>query len=163
MKISSFKIGIILSVIGIIWVSIIFAESDKISKEFTLESEHSHKIQLDFKGEGIGYYKILMPKFLEYEIFIQVLDKDENIVSEKKVKTKMSVSYFDFDQSGKYTINVLNIQKYPIDIQIELGDTNVEEMIYSGIMIFTGGIIIVISSFVKLRNYRIEHPDENIT
>jgi len=104
-----------------------------------------------------------MPKFLKYEIFIQVLDKNENIVSEKKVKTKMSVSYFDFDQSGKYTINVLNIQKYPIDIQIELGDTNVQEMIYSGIMIFTGGIIIVISSFVKLRNYRIEHPDENIT
>ncbi len=163
MKISPFKIGIILSVIGIVWVSMIFAESDKISEEFVLESDHSHKIQLDFDGEGIGYYKIFMPEFLKYKIFVQVLDKDENIISEKKVETKMSVSYFDFNQSGKYTINVLNMQKHPIGIQIELGDTNVEEMIYSGIMIFAGGIIIVISSFVKLRNYRIEHPDENIT
>jgi len=48
-------------------------------------------------------------------------------------------------------------------MQVELGDTRVNEMIYSGIMIFVGGIIIVISSFIKLRNYRIEHPDENIT
>ena len=163
MKISPFKIGIILSVIGIVWVSMIFAESDKISDEFILEPQYSHKIQLDFEEEGIGYYKIFMPEFLKYKIFVQVLDKDENIISEKKVETKMSVSYFDFNQSGKYTINVLNMQKHPIGIQIELGDTNVEEMIYSGIMIFAGGIIIVISSFVKLRNYRIEHPDENIT
>ena len=163
MKISPFKIGIILSVIGIVWVSMIFAESDKISEEFVLEPQYSHKIQLDFEEEGIGYYKIFMPEFLKYKIFVQVLDKDENIISEKKIETKMSVSYFDFNQSGKYTINVLNMQKHPIGIQIELGDTNVEEMIYSGIMIFAGGIIIVISSFVKLRNYRIEHPDENIT
>ncbi len=75
----------------------------------------------------------------------------------------MSVSYFDFKQGGKYTINIVNTLEYPIDIQIELGDTAVEKMIYSGIMTFAGGIIIVISSFIKLRNYKIEHPDENIT
>ena len=163
MKASSFKIGIILSAVGIIWVSMTFAESDKISEEFILESQYSHKIQLDFEGKGIGYYRIFMPEFAKHEIFVQVLDKDENVISEKKVETKMSVSYFDFEQSGRYTINVLNMQKHPIDIQVELGNTDVEKMVYSGIMIFVGGIIIVISSFIKLRNYRIEHPDENIT
>ena len=70
---------------------------------------------------------------------------------------------FDFDQSGKYTVNIVNILKHPIGIEIELGNTKVEEMVYSGIMTFVGGIIIVISSFFKLKNYRIEHPDENIT
>jgi hypothetical protein len=75
----------------------------------------------------------------------------------------MSVSYFDFNQGGEYTINVVNTLEYPIDIQIELGDTSVEEMIFSGIMCLVGGIIIVIASFIKLRNYKIEHPDENIT
>ena len=160
---SLFKIGIILSIIGIIWTSMIFVESNKISEEFTLESQHSHKIQLNFEGGGIGYYKIFMPEYLGYEIFVQVLDEDENIILEKNVETKMSVSYFDFDQSGKYTINIVNMQKYPIDIQIELGNTRAEEMIYSGIMTFVGGIIIVISSFIKLKNYKIEHPDENIT
>ena len=163
LKISLFKIGIILSVIGIIWTSGIFLESNKISEEFTVESQHSHKIQLNFEGNGVGYYKIFMPEFLKYKIFVLVLDDNENIISEKNIETKMSVSYFDFDQSGKYTINVVNTLEHPIDIQIELGNTAVEEMIYSGIMTFAGGIIIVISSFIKLRNYKIEHPDENIT
>ena len=152
-----------LSIIGVIWTSVIFIESEKISEEYTLESQHSHKIQLNFDGSGIGYYTIVMPEFLKYKIFVQVLDDDKNIISEKNIETKMSVSYFDFNQSGKYTINVVNTLGYPIDIQIELGDTRVEEMVYSGIMSFGGGIIIVISSFIKLRNYKIEHPDENIT
>jgi len=163
LKISLFKIGIILSVIGIIWTSGIFLESNKISEGFTVESQQSHKIQLNFEGNGIGYYKIFMPEFLKYKIFVQVLDDNENIISEKNIETKMSVSYFDFDQSGKYTINVVNTLEHPIDIQIELGNTAMGEMIYSGIMTFAGGIIIVISSFIKLRNYKIEHPDENIT
>jgi len=163
LKISLLKIGIILSVIGVIWTSAIFIESEKISEEYTLESQNSHKIQLNFDGNGIGYYTIFMPEFLKYEIFVQVLDDDKNIISEKNIETKMSVSYFDFNQSGKYTINVVNTLEHPIDIQIELGDTKVEEMLYSGIMSFAGGIMIVSLSFVKLRNYKIEHPDENIT
>jgi len=57
----------------------------------------------------------------------------------------------------------LDALENPIDMQVELGDTSVKEMIYSGIMTLVGGIIIVISSFMKLRNYRIAHPDENIT
>lgn len=163
MKISLLKIGVIISIIGVIWTSAIFIESDKISEEYTLESQHSHKIQLNFDGNGIGYYTIFMPEFLKYKIFVQVLDNDKNIISEKNIETKMSVSYFDFNQGGEYTINVVNTLEYPIDIQIELGDTRVEEMIFSGIMCLGGGIIIVIASFIKLRNYKIEHPDENIT
>jgi hypothetical protein len=150
-------------VIGIIWTSVIFVEGEKISEEFTLESQQSHKVQLYFEREGVGYYKILMPEFLKYKIFAQVLDENENIISEKNVETKMSVSYFDFENNGKYTVNVVNTLEHPIEVQIELGDTKVKEMIYSGIMTFAGGIMIVILSFVKLRNYRIEHPDENIT
>jgi len=163
LKISLLKIGIILSIIGVVWTSAIFIESEKISEEYTLESQQSHKIQLYFEGVGIGYYKILMPEFLKYEIFAQVLDENDNIISEKNIETKMSVSYFDFEKNGKYTINVINTLEHSIDIQIELGDTRVEEMIYSGIMTFAGGIMIVSLSFVKLRNYKIEHPDENIT
>ncbi len=149
--------------IGAVWTSGIFIESNKILEEFTLESQHAHKIQLNFEGDGVGYYKIFMPEFLKYKIFVQVLDDDENIISETKIETKMSVSYFDFEEGGKYTVNIVNTLKHPIDIQIELGDTAVEKMIYSGVMTFAGGIIIVTSSFFKLRNYKIEHPDENIT
>jgi len=88
LEISLIKIGIILSVIGIIWTSGIFIESNKISEGFTLESQHAHKIQLNFEGNGVGYYKIFMPEFLKYKIFVQVLDGDENIISEKKNRDK---------------------------------------------------------------------------
>jgi len=55
----------------------IFVEGEKIAEEFTLKPQQSHKIQLYFEGEGIGYYKILMPEFLKYKIFAQVLDENK--------------------------------------------------------------------------------------
>ena len=71
MKISLFKIGIILSVIGIIWTSVIFVESEQNFRRIYLKSQQISQNQIDFEGEGIGYYKILMPEFLKYEIFVQ--------------------------------------------------------------------------------------------
>lgn len=148
--------------IGIIWTSIIFVDGDKISEEFILESQHSHKIQLDFEGSGIGYYKIFMPEFLKYKVFVQVLNNNENIISEKNVDTKMSVSYFDFKQSEKYTVNVVNISKNSINLQVEFGNTNSQNMILSGIMVVVGALMIMLASYLKLKNYKIEHPAENI-
>ena len=55
----------------------IFVEGDKISEEFILESQHSHKIQLDFEGDGIGYYKIFMPEFLKYKVLDDISDNLE--------------------------------------------------------------------------------------
>lgn len=163
MKISLFKLGIILSVVGMIWISWVFLEGNNITEEFQLEISNSHSVDLDFKGEGIGYYKILMPKYLGHEIFVQVLDNDKNIISEQNVHTKMSVGYFEFKKSGKYTINVINISKEKINMQIDIGETNSQNMIPSGIMILIGSIMIITTSFIKLKNYKIEHPDENIS
>ena len=163
MKISFFKIGIILGIIGIIWISIIFLQTDKISEEFQLESLNSHKLQLDFEGEDIGYYKIFMPEFAGEEVFVQILDTKKSVISEQSVQTKMSVAYFDFYKSGDYTVNITNISKKVIILQVELGNTNAQDMIPSGIMIGISGILIMIASFIKLKNYKIEHPDENIS
>jgi hypothetical protein len=163
MKVSLFKIGIILSVIGMIWISVVFLERDKISEDFLLESSSSHSIKLDFVGKDIGYYKILMPEFSGEEIFIQVLDYNKNIISEQSVHTKMSVGYFDFEKSGKYLVNIANISKNSINMQIEFGNTNSQNMIPSGIMIVVGAVMIILASYMKLKNYRIEQPDENIS
>ena len=163
MKISFFKIGIILGIIGIVWISIIFLQTDKISEEFQLESLNSHRLQLDFEGEDIGYYKIFMPEFAGEEVFVQILDTKKSVISEQSVQTKMSVAYFDFYKSGDYTVNITNISKKVIILQVELGNTNAQDMIPSGIMIGISGILIMIASFIKLKNYKIEHPDENIS
>ncbi len=57
MKVSLFKIGIILSVIGMIWISVVFLERDKISEDFLLESSSSHSIKLDLWEKTLGITK----------------------------------------------------------------------------------------------------------
>ena len=50
-----------------------------------------------------------------------------------------------------------------MNLEFELGDTNGREMIMPGIVTLAGGLMIVIASYIKLRDYRIEQPDENIS
>ena len=146
-----------------IWISLVFLEGEKISDEFLLESSESHSISLYFEDSGIGFYKIFMPEYLGHEIFVQVRDVDKNIISEQNVHTKMSVGYFKFEKSGENTINLSNISKDQINLQVEVGETNSQNLIPSGMMILVGVIIIITTSFLKLKNYKIEHPDENIS
>ena len=94
-----------------IWISIEFLEGERNTEQFLLESSDSHSMNLDFKGEGIGYYKIFMPEYLGYEIFVQILNNEKNIISEQTVHTKMSVGYFEFENSGEHSVNISNISK----------------------------------------------------
>lgn len=163
MKISLIKIGITLCVIGIIWTTIIFLEGNKISEEFLLEPSNSHNIKLDFEGKDIGYYKTFIHEYSGEELFIQVFDNNKNIISEQSVHTKMSVMYFDFENTGKYSLNIENISKNSIKLQAEFGNTNSQNMITSGIMVVVGALMIMLASYLKLNNYKIEHPAENIS
>ncbi len=151
-----------LSVIGMIWISFVFLQGDKISEEIVLGSSNSQDVKLNLQGVGIGYYKVFIPKFSGEQIFVQVLDKNQNIISEESIQTKMSVGYFDFEKSGIYTVKVTNPSKDQIDLQVELGDAGSEVMIPPGIIILAGAVIIIVSSYMKLKNYRIEQPDKNI-
>jgi len=146
-----------------IWISVEFLEGDKVSEQFLLESGESYKLSQNFEGNDIGYYKIFMPEYLRYEIFVQILDNDKNIISEQTVHTKMSVGYFKFENGGEYTIKISNISKEQIDFQVEFGETNSQQMILPGIMVLVGAIMIIVMSFLKLKNYKIEQPDENIS
>ena len=163
MSLSLFKIGIILGISGIIWISIVFFEGNRTTEEFLLESLNSHSIKLDFVGKDIGYYKVFMSEFAGEKMFVQILDHNGNIISEQSVQTKMSVEYFDFDKSDKYSAKITNISENPINLQFEFGNTNSQNMIPAGIILLVGVIIIIISSYMKLKNYRIAQPDENIS
>ena len=162
LKISLFKIGLVLSVIGMIWISFVFLQGDKISEEFVLKSTNSYDMELSFNGKDIGYYKVFMPEFAGKQVFVQVLDKNQNIISEEGIQTKMSVGYFDFEKSGTYTAKITNPTESEINLKIELGDANSETMIPPGVMILVGAVMIIVSSYMKLKNYSIEQPDKNI-
>ncbi|HIH98956.1 MAG TPA: hypothetical protein HA352_00440 [Nitrosopumilus sp.] len=163
MKISALKIGLAVVVIGMIWVSVVFNETEKNHESIVLEKSNSIESKLEFGENGIGYYKIYMPEFTEEKVFVQILDMNLNIIEEQKIKTKFSVSYFDFNENGIYTLKVSNISENQVNVQIEFGDTNSDKMIVPGFMILLGSLLIMLMSYLKIKNYNIEQPDENIT
>ena len=59
---------------------------------------------------------------------------------------------------------VLNfISEKSINVQIEFGDTHSQKMVAPGIMILVGSLIMMLISYLKIKNYNIEQPDENIS
>lgn len=163
MKISPFKISLVLIIAGMIWISLVFNETEKIHDSTLLKQSNSIEVKSEFSGVGIAYYELYMPKFAGDEIFVQVLDTSDNVIEEQKVQTKMSVGYFDFSENGIYTVKISNISKNSIDLQIEFGNTNSQKMMPAGIMILVGALGMMIVSFMKIKNYSIEQPEENIS
>jgi hypothetical protein len=160
---SFFKIGIGLIIIGMVWLSVVFLEGDRTSEDFSLKISKSAQIQMYFEGKDIGYYKIFMPEFSGEGVFVQILDQDHNVISDGIVETKMSVGYFNFEQSGVYFAKITNLSNVQMNLEVELGDTNGREMVMPGIITLAGGLMIVITLYIKLRDYRMEQPDEKIS
>ncbi len=163
LKFSLFKIGFILSVVGMIWISLVFLQGERVAEEIVLSPMNSYDLKLVFEGAGIGYYKLTMPEFSGQQIFVQILDKKLNVISEESIHTKMSVGYFKFENSGTFTAKIINPSENQVNLQVEFGNTNSNNMIFPGIVILIGSLMIIISSYLKLKNYRIEQPDENIS
>ena len=117
MKISALKIGLVVVIVGMVWVSAILNETEKNHEEIVLKKSNSIESKLEFTGKnGIGYYKIYMPEFdKEKSVFVQILDTNLNVVKEQKINTKFLVSYFDFNKDGTYTIKVSNISENQVN------------------------------------------------
>ena len=163
MKISPFKLGLVLVIAGMVWTAFIFDETEKSYDSIMLKQSNSFQVESEFFGADIGYYKLYMPEFAGEEIFVQILDTKENVIAEQIVQTKLSVGYFDFNENGKYTLKITNIAKNQIDVQIEFGNTNSQKMLPSGIMVLVGALVMMIMSYMKIKNYKIEQPEENIS
>ena len=163
MKVSLFKLGLVLAIVGIVWTAFIFDETEKKYDSIILKESSSFETKSEFSGVGIGFFKLYMPEFAGEEVFVQILDPKKNVIAEQMVQTKMSVAYFDFNEDGKYTMKITNIAKNSINLQIEFGNTNSQKMLPSGIIILVGSLIMMIMAYVKIKNYRIEQPEENIS
>ena len=109
---SLFKVGLILSIIGVVWTGFVFSEGEKISQSFHLNIAQTASFDLKLQNPGIGFYKTSVSG-LGDAVFIQVLDSEENIIADKKIETKMAVNYFDFENPGIYTIKITNLSDYP--------------------------------------------------
>jgi len=151
-----------MTVIGMVWLGVVFNEGDRVSESFSLKSPGSAEIEMEFAGQDIGYYRIFMPDFTGTGVFVQILDDNYNVISDGIVETKMAVSYFDFG-GGTYTAKISNLSDEPMNLEIEFGDTNGREMVIPGIITLVGGLKTVFAIYIKLRDYRMAQPDENIS
>ena len=162
MKLSLFKISILLIIIGALGTIIVFSESEKLEQFMTLEQTESDEISLYFEAGDIGYHKVTIPEFDGQGFFYRIVDDNYDIISKGLIQTKMSIRYFDVKESGMYTMILSNTAKEKMNYQVEIGSTDIMTIsIPTGVM-FVGGLLLLFTSYIKLKNYRIEQPDENI-
>ncbi|MCA9813389.1 MAG: hypothetical protein KC483_11115 [Nitrosarchaeum sp.] len=146
-----------------IWISLVFYEGHKISDEFLLEETSSYNITSELQGKDIGYYKIFVDEFAGEKIFVQILDANSNVIEEQAVQTKMSVGYFEIKKSGPYHAKITNLTENPVNLEVELGETRTQDMIPAGSILLASSIMMIIAAYVKMKNYKIAQPDENIS
>jgi len=162
MRLSLFKISILLVIIGASGTGIIFSESDKIQQVMTLNQTEFNEVSLFFEAEDIAYYKITIPEFEGQGVFYRIVDEDQNTISKGISETKMSIRYFDVKESGVHTMIVTNLSQDSMKYEIEIGSTDANKIIIPAGIMFVGGLLLLFTSFMKLKNYRTEQPDENI-
>ena len=162
MKLSLFKISILLIIIGASGTIIVFSESEKLEQFMALKQTESGKISLYFEVGDIGYHKVTIPEFDGQGFFYRIDDNNYDTISKGFIQTKMSIRYFDVKESGIYTMILSNTAKEKMNYQVEIGSTDIMNIsIPTGVM-FVGGLLLLFTSYLKLKNYRIEQPDENI-
>ena len=162
MRLSLFKISILLVIIGASGTGIIFSESDKIQQIMSLKQTEFNEVSLFFEAEDIAYYKITIPEFEGQGVFYRIVDEDQNTISKGISETKMSIRYFDVKESGVHTMIVTNLSQESMKYEIEIGSTDANKIIIPAGIMFVGGLLLLFTSFMKLKNYRTEQPDENI-
>lgn len=160
---SSFKIGITLVVIASIWIWVLFSGSEKVSLSTELNAKEITTVDLYLTKSGLGYYIITIPEYAKHVLFVQILDPYGNVIADKKIETKMSVDYFRFSDSGKYTMEITNFSEEPVSIEASLGDTTTSQLMIPAIIVFFGAVIVIYSGYRKLSDQSTAQPEENIS
>ena len=162
MRLTLFKISILLIIIGASGTGIIFSEAERTLQSMLLKQIESDGISQYFEAGDIAYHKISIPEFEGQGVFYRIVNEDYDTISKGIAETKMSIRYFDVKESGAYTIILTNLAQEKMNYEVEIGSTNaIMISIPAGVM-FVGGLLLLFTSYMKLKNYRTEHPDENI-
>lgn len=159
-QISMVYVGILLIITGSIGAGIILSETNKNSGNFLLDSSSINSISINVKGSGIGFYLISSDSY-QNDILAKVVDSHGNFLDIRKITNKITVDYFRFEHNEQVTLELTNLSSKSVHLSTIIGDTQVQEIMYPAILVFVGCIILVFSGYKKLRNYIIEHPDEN--
>ncbi len=162
MRLTLFKISILLIIIGASGTGVVFSEAERVTEIMLLKQNESDDISMFFEANDIGYHKVTIPEFEGQGVFYRIVDENYDTISKGIVETKMSIRYFDVKETGVYTMVMTNLAQEKMNYEVEIGSTNaIIISIPAGVM-FVGGLLLLFASYVKLKNYRIAQPDENI-
>ena len=162
MRLTLFKISILLIIIGASGTGVVFSEAERVTEIMLLKQNESDDISMFFEANDIGYHKVTIPEFEGQGVFYRIVDENYDTISKGIVETKMSIRYFDVKETGMYTMILTNLAQEKMNYEVEIGSTNaIIISIPAGVM-FVGGLLLLFASYMKLKNYRIEQPDENI-
>ena len=162
MLLTLFKISILLIIIGASGTGVVFSEAERVAEIMLLKQNESDDISMFFEANDIGYHKVTIPEFEGQGVFYRIVDENYDTISKGIVETKMSIRYFDVKETGVYTMVMTNLAQEKMNYEVEIGSTNaIIISIPAGVM-FVGGLLLLFASYVKLKNYRIAQPDENI-
>lgn len=162
MRFSFFKLSILLIVIGASGTGIVFSDAPKTEQQMTLEESQIRQMSLFFEQNDVGYHTIFIPEFEGQGVFFRVVDPEFETISKGLIQTKMSIGYFDVKESGMYTVLLTNLAQKEMNYEVEIGSTAAQDIIIPAGVMFAGGLLLLFASYLKLKNYRTEQPDENI-
>tara|TARA_B100000530_G_scaffold256609_1_gene170114 strand:+ start:408 stop:899 length:492 start_codon:yes stop_codon:yes gene_type:complete len=162
MRLSLFKISILLIIIGASGSGIVFSEADSTSGAMYLKQTESNEISMHFEADDIGYHLIIIPDFEGQGVYYRIVNENYDTISKGIAETKMSIRYFDVKEAGTYTIVLTNLAQEKMSYEVELGSTNALIISIPAGVMFVGGLLLLFTSYIKLKNYRIAQPDENI-
>jgi len=162
MRLTLFKISILLVIIGASGTGIIFSEAERTLQSMLLKQNESDEISQYFEAGDIAYHKISIPEFEGQGVFYRIVNEDYDTISKGIAETKMSIRYFDVKESGAYTIILTNLAQEKMNYEVEIGSTNAIMISMPAGVMFVGGLLLLFTSYMKLKNYRTEQPDENI-
>ena len=162
MRLSIFKISILLIAIGASGTGIIFSEAERSLQIMSLKQTESDQISMYFEVDDIGYHRITISAFQGQGVFFRIVDQNYDTISKGIAETKMSIRYFDVKESGVYTLVLTNLAQEKMNYEVEIGSTNALIISIPAGVMFVGVLLLLFSSYMKLKNYRIAQPDENI-
>jgi len=81
MKLSLFKISILLIIIGASGTIIVFSESEKLERFMTVTQTESDEISLYFEAGDIGYHKVTILEFDGQGLFYRIDDGNYDTIS----------------------------------------------------------------------------------
>ena len=164
MRASLFRMGLGLVIAGTVWISLVFAGAERTQAAVHLAQSDALETKLRLAGGGIGYFSVHMPGFSgQTAVFVHVLDPGGNVIREEVLQTRMAVGYFDFEGDGTYTVRAANVSDHAAELRMEAGDTASRGMVPAGILILAGSVTVMFASYVRMRNYSMTQPDENIS